>query len=63
MCVSTQTTAASYLEFVCVVEADLHRRNHPGLKQRAQDAVGYRVGDEMKVKRIPPGGRGQKGET
>lgn len=46
--------SSSYLEFVCVVEADLHRRDHPGLKQRTQDAIGHCVGDEMKVKRISP---------
>ena len=45
---------ASYLEFICIVEADLHRRDHPGLKQGAQDTIGYCVGDEMKVERISP---------
>lgn len=44
----------SYLEFVCVVEADLHRRDHPGLEQRTQDTIGYCVGDEMEMKRVSP---------
>ncbi len=46
--------ACSYLEFICIVEADLHRWDHPGLKQRAEDSIGYRVCDEVKVKRISP---------
>lgn len=44
----------AYLEFVCIVEADLHRRDHPGLKQGPQDTMGHRVCDEVKVERIPP---------
>lgn len=43
-----------YLELICIIEADLHGRDHPGLEQRTQDTVGYCVGDEMKVERISP---------
>lgn len=53
-CVCVCVFVASYLEFICIVEADLHRWDHPGLEQRTQDTIGYCVGDEMKVERIPP---------
>lgn len=46
--------ACSYLEFICIVEADLHRWNHPGLEQRTQDSICYCVSDKMKVERISP---------
>lgn len=51
-----QTQCVCYLEFVCIIEANLHRRNHPGLKERTQDLIGYCVGDEVKMKRVPPEG-------
>lgn len=44
-----------YLQLVGVVEADVHGRNHPGLKESAQDLIGHGVGDEVEVKRVPPG--------
>lgn len=46
---------SSYLELIGIVETDLNGRNHPGLEQRTQDAIGYCVGDEMKVERVSPG--------
>lgn len=47
-------TASTYLEFICIIEADLHRRDHPGLKQGTQDTIGYSVSDEMEVKGVSP---------
>lgn len=39
----------TYFEFICVIEADLYGRHHPRLEQSAEDLIGHRVGDEMKV--------------
>ncbi|MEQ2159831.1 hypothetical protein GOODEAATRI_027359 [Goodea atripinnis] len=33
--------ASSHLEFLCIVEADVYRWDHPGLEQGAQDPTGH----------------------
>lgn len=43
-----------HLEFICIIEANLHGRNHPGLEQGAQDLMGHCICDKVKVQRVPP---------